>query len=121
MTISVIERTGEIGTMRAIGAERSFIKRLFITESITITLISSVLGSVLALVIMGIINLAHIQITNEIAKMILGGGSVNFIPTVSNFFRTIIIILTGTLLASLYPVSSALKITPLKALSKGEE
>ena len=37
MVISVLERTGEIGTMRAIGADKSFVSKLFFCESITLT------------------------------------------------------------------------------------
>lgn len=121
MTISVIERTGEIGTMRAIGAERNFVRQLFLCESVTITLFSALIGSVISLIIGAIVNSFGIQITNDIAKMILGGGAIRFIPTIGNYLQTTIIILIGTILANLYPVSSALKITPLKALSKGDE
>ena len=42
MVVSVIERTGEIGTMRAIGAEKKFVRRLFFSETIILTSISSV-------------------------------------------------------------------------------
>lgn len=121
MTVSVIERTGEIGTMRAIGAEKKFVKRLFYTETITLTMFSSVVGIILAFIIMGIFNACNITITNSIAKMILGGGLLHFSPTPAIIIMTIIIALLGSVISNKYPVSSALKITPLKALSKGSE
>ena len=120
MVISVLERTGEIGTMRAIGANKSFVRKLFFCESITLTLGAEIVGTILSLVVMGVLNLCNFTVSDDIAKMILGGGSISFIPTVENFVSTMIIILVGTILANLYPVSSALKITPLKALSKGD-
>lgn len=120
MTISVIERTGEIGTMRALGAEKNFVRQLFTIESITITVLSSIAGTVLALIIMLIINCCHISLSNDIAKMLLGGGAISLIPTLSSIFGTIIIITIGCILANIYPVSTALKITPLKALSNGD-
>lgn len=120
MVISVLERTGEIGTMRAIGADKSFVRKLFFCESITLTLGAELLGTILSLIIMTILNACNFTVSDDIAKMILGGGSISFIPTVGNFVSTMIIILVGTILANLYPVSSALKITPLKALSKGD-
>lgn len=121
MIISVIERTGEIGTMRALGGQKSFIRKIFYTESITLTVLSSLAGSVFALLVMLILNACHFTVTNEIAKMILGGGAVRFIPTFGSFFKTILIITIGGLFANFYPVSAALKITPLKALSQGDE
>ncbi|MCQ2573409.1 MAG: FtsX-like permease family protein [Treponema sp.] len=121
MVISVIERTGEIGTMRALGGQKNFVRKIFYTESITLTVFSSLAGSVFALIMMAILNSFHITVTNDIAKMILGGAALRFIPTFSSIFRTILIITIGGLLANLYPVSAALKITPLKALSQGDE
>ena len=48
MVISVLERTGEIGTMRAIGANKSFVRKLFFCESITLTLGAEIVGTILS-------------------------------------------------------------------------
>ena len=119
MTVSIIERTGEIGTMRAIGAEKKFVRKLFYTETLLLTSVSAVIGIILAFICMLIFNSFNIAITNSIAKMILGGGLLHFSPTVPIIVNTIIVALLGSLLSNVYPVKSALKITPLKALSKG--
>ena len=119
MIVSVIERTGEIGTMRAIGAEKKFVRSLFISETFMLTSISSVLGIILSAIIMLIFNSLNITITNSIAKMILGGGLLRFSPTVGIIITTVVIAIGGSLISNLYPVSSALKITPLKALNHG--
>ncbi len=121
MTVSVIERTGEIGTMRAIGAEKRFVKRLFYTEAVLLTVISAIVGIILAFIIMAIFNACNITITNSIAKMILGGGLLHFSPTFKIIFITVLIALFGSIISNKYPVSYALKITPLKALSKGSD
>ncbi|MDD5930212.1 MAG: FtsX-like permease family protein [Spirochaetales bacterium] len=118
MVVSVIERTSEIGTMRAIGAEKKFVKRLFSAETLILTSLSALFGIVFAFFCMAIFNACHIVITNSIAKMILGGGLLHFTPTWEIILVTIIITLIGSLLSNLYPVKSALKVTPLKALSK---
>lgn len=120
MTVSVIERTGEIGTMRAIGAEKRFVRRLFFEETLMLTSVSAVLGIIIAFIAMGIFNSMNITITNSIAKMILGGGLMHFSPTVTIIGVTVLVALAGSILSNLYPVSSALKITPLKALSKSD-
>lgn len=121
MIVSVIERTGEIGTMRAIGAEKNFVRKLFYTEALFLTSVSAIIGMIIAFVAMGIFNACNITITNSIAKMILGGGLLHFSPTVPIILTTIIVALAGSVISNLYPVSSALKITPLKALSKGSD
>lgn len=118
MVVSVIERTSEIGTMRAIGAEKKFVKRLFYSEAVILTSISSLAGIILAFICMAIFNACNIVITNEIAKMILGGGLLHFSPTASIIITTIVIAIAGSVISNMYPVKSALRITPLKALSK---
>ena len=119
MIVSVIERTGEIGTMRAIGAEKKFVRRLFMSETLILTSISSIAGVIVAGIIMAIFNSLNITITNSIAKMILGGGLLRFSPTPAIIIITIIIAIGGSLISNLSPVKSALKITPLKALNHG--
>jgi putative ABC transport system permease protein len=121
MVVSVIERTGEIGTMRAIGAEKSFVKKLFFTETLFLTVVSSIIGFIIAFIAMAIFNSLEITITNSIAKMILGGGLLHFSPTVKIIVATFFVAILGSILSNLYPISSALKITPLKALSKGSD
>lgn len=118
MVVSVIERTSEIGTMRAIGAEKKFVRRLFYSETIILTTVSSCAGILFAFICMGIFNSLNIAITNEIAKMILGGGLLHFSPTLKIILLTVFIAVFGSMLSNTYPVKSALKITPLKALSK---
>jgi putative ABC transport system permease protein len=49
LSINVLERTREIGVMRAIGASDRSVARIFIVEGVIIGVISWVLGSVLAL------------------------------------------------------------------------
>ena len=56
MNTAVVERTVEIGTLRAIGLRRSGIRRLFVTEGALLGLSGAVLGVVLALVLSVVVN-----------------------------------------------------------------
>ena len=118
MVVSVIERTSEIGTMRAIGAEKKFVKKLFYSEAIILTSLSAFAGIIFAFICMLIFNAFSIEITNSIAKMILGGGLLHFSPTPKIIIVTILVALLGSIISNRYPVKSALRITPIKALSK---
>ena len=118
MVVSVIERTSEIGTMRAIGAEKKFVKKLFYSEAVILTSLSALAGIIFAFICMLIFNSFNIAITNSIAKMILGGGLLHFSPTPQIIITTIIVALLGSVISNQYPVKSALRITPIKALSK---
>ncbi len=56
MNTAVVERTVEIGTLRAIGLRRAGIRRLFVTEGALLGLCGAGLGVVLALVLSGTVN-----------------------------------------------------------------
>lgn len=61
MGMTVVERTREIGTLRAIGLKRSGVVRLFTTESMLLTLIGCLLGLLITLTVRWGINLANIS------------------------------------------------------------
>jgi len=56
MNAAVVERTVEIGTLRAIGLRRSGIRRLFVCEGILIGVLGAALGVTIALILAGLIN-----------------------------------------------------------------
>ncbi|TCW61597.1 FtsX-like permease family protein [Treponema sp. J25] len=116
LVISVIERTGEIGTMRALGAEKGFIRRLFLAETLTLSLFFGAIGSALALLITLILNLLHIPAANDFVYVLFGGDYLFLQPRLSSFISTLIMIFGVGYLAHLYPVSVALRIPPVAAM-----
>ena len=63
MGMTVVERTHEIGTLRAIGLKRSGVVRLFTTESMLLTLIGCVSGLAITLTVRWGVNIANISYT----------------------------------------------------------
>jgi putative ABC transport system permease protein len=61
MGMTVVERTREIGTLRAIGLKRSGVVRLFTTESMLLTLIGCVTGLAITLLVRLGVNHANIS------------------------------------------------------------
>lgn len=56
MSMAVVERTTEIGTLRAIGLRRGGIRRLFVCEGMLLGVIGAVLGVLAALLLASLIN-----------------------------------------------------------------
>lgn len=56
MNTAIVERTVEIGTLRAIGLRRAGIRNLFVTEGALLGVFGSLLGVVLTFVVAGIVN-----------------------------------------------------------------
>lgn len=61
MNTAVVERTVEIGTLRAIGLRRAGIRRLFVTEGALLGVCGSVLGIVLAVILAAAVNRMDIR------------------------------------------------------------
>lgn len=116
LVISVIERTGEIGTMRALGAPKGFVRRMFLIETLTIAVIFGVIGTIVAFGTIGIINAAHIKATNAFLRILFAGNILH--PSISLFsvVWSLVLVSIVAIIAHLYPVSLALKVQPVRAM-----
>ncbi|MCF0112332.1 MAG: FtsX-like permease family protein, partial [Erysipelotrichaceae bacterium] len=106
--ISVMERTKEIGILRAIGASKKDISRVFNAETFIIGLCAGLLGVGIAELLLIPINAILLKVTN-IATLRA------YLPPVAAVILVIISIVL-TLISGLIPSSSAAKMDPVKAL-----
>jgi putative ABC transport system permease protein len=112
MTISLLERTNEIGIMRAIGASTRDIKYLFLGESLIIGFLGGLGGIILGIASARIFNL----LINILAKS-LGGEPVNLFVFPAWFLIFIILLSTAVgLIGGFWPARRAAKLDPLDAL-----
>lgn len=102
MTTSVIERTKEIGLMKAIGAENRNIASLFYSEALIIGVIGGVLGFIVGILVAQFIGISTFDstITPRLIVLPIAIGISVFV----------------TLLACVFPVRRALRIEPAKVL-----
>jgi len=105
--ISVLERTKEIGILRAIGASKKDIKRVFRAETIIEGLISGVLG-------VGISFLISIPV-NIIVKMTAKVDNIASMPLLGALFLILLSVLLNVIAGS-KPASIAAKKDPVEAL-----
>jgi len=112
MTISLLERTNEIGIMRAIGASPQDIKRLFLGESLIIGFLGGIGGIGVGILAAEIFN----GLINILART-LGGQPVDlfFYPVWFIIFIILLSSLVG-LIAGFWPARRAEKLNPLEAL-----
>jgi putative ABC transport system permease protein len=117
MVVSVMERTSEIGTMRALGAQKSFVTKMFITETGFITLVFGGLGLALGGLIILALNVVGIPTDNDALRYLGGGGVLR--PTIGIRPLVVSLVLMGIigLFSWIYPVLIALKVSPLKAIA----
>jgi ABC-type lipoprotein release transport system permease subunit len=119
LSMAAIERVAEIGMMRAIGARKHFISRLFFAETFSLSFLFSGLGIVTGvLVVYGLAALNLSVADNEMLPLLFGRDT--FHPIVDSIGILVGIAQVGvvTVLAMLYPISIARKITPLDAIAR---
>lgn len=107
---SVMERTREIGLLKALGCGKRNILFMFLSESMTIGFIGGLLGLLLGL------GGAYALI----AIMPFGRGGMSFTPyfVPINLLQIFILSFTLSIIAGLYPAWRASKLTPIEALRK---
>jgi putative ABC transport system permease protein len=106
--ISVQERTKEIGILRAIGASKKDIRRVFNAETLIIGFVSGMIGILATLFLNIIINIILFQLTEIAAlKAVLPVAGAIILVLVSMFL---------TFIAGLFPSGVAAKRNPVEAL-----
>ncbi|MBN2402032.1 MAG: FtsX-like permease family protein [Spirochaetes bacterium] len=118
LTMAALERTTEIGMMRAVGARKSFIGGMFLGETVILSGIFGGLGFILGIIIVNIIPLLQITTSNDLLQLLYGGDT--FKPFLSFFDMLFVIIQLAlvTIITVLYPVKVANSITPLDAIAR---
>jgi putative ABC transport system permease protein len=116
MVVSIIERTGEIGTMRALGAGRGFVRKLFVAETVTLSLVFGLAGIGLAYIASAVINAIGFEASNPFLEIIFGGKILKTVVDPLALIWSLAIIVVVGLVAHFYPVSVALRIQPVRAM-----
>ena len=115
MTMSVFERTREIGTLLAIGMERGQVKRLFLYEGLLLAGGGALLGAAASLLVRAVLNAMGLQMPPP-----PGGtrGAVLFVRFFPMAYVAGFALMTATLLvASWWPARRASRLNPVEALA----
>lgn len=113
MTMSVMERVREIGTLRALGLKRSGVKKLFSTEGALLGFFGCCLGLILVMIAYVLITYLHISFVPPGGTMPVILGLV-LVPGFMAFFFILLIVLA--LLAAYLPARRAARATIVDAL-----
>jgi len=116
LIINVVERTAEIGTMRALGTEKSFVRALFLAETLTVNLAASIVGMLAATLAVWAFG-KGIPLPETVSQFLIGGGSLPVALSPLHYLETLAAVVVVSVLAIAYPVRVATSISPLKAMS----
>jgi len=110
MFMSIMERTHEVGVMKAVGAKNSDILKLFLAETSLLSGIGGAVGSLLGI--------AAAKIVSVVLPLI-GGETVGEVPIAIDplvILAGIVVAIVVGILAGLYPARRASKMSPAEAV-----
>ena len=110
MLMSVMERTHEIGVMKAIGAKSRDVLSLFLLESSLVSLVGGMFGCVLGWVVA--------EVMSHVAGNVFG-IEILIIPKPALFLAGIAVAMTVGVLSGFYPARKASRMSPVEAVRYG--
>jgi ABC-type lipoprotein release transport system permease subunit len=118
LTMAALERTPEIGMMRAIGARKGFIGSMVLAETAVLALFFGGLGIVLGAVVVEILALLRISSENDMLQLFYGGDTFHPLLMAGDFALAFLQLGFVTLAAVAYPWRLARRVVPLDAVYK---
>ncbi len=119
LSMAALERTTEIGMMRAVGAGKNFISGMFLGETAILSAIFGGFGIIAGGAAIRLTSAARISGgTNGALQVLFGGDVLNPVLNGVDIIGCIILLAFVTLLAYIYPNIVARHITPLEAIAR---
>jgi ABC-type lipoprotein release transport system permease subunit len=118
LSMAALERTSEIGMMRAVGARKSFIRLMFLGETAVLSAVFGGAGIVLGIIIVNIVAAFNISTNNDMVQLLFGGDTFRPFLSLLDIGLALIQLVIVTLIAVIYPIRVASNIKPLDAISR---
>ena len=115
MSMVVMERTVEIGTLRALGLRRNAVRLLFVVEGALLGMVGSTLGVVLAILLSSAVNASHMtwMPPNNVERIPLAVNVLSNPALIIGIWLLLVVIAT---LSALFPANRAARLTVVNAL-----
>jgi ABC-type lipoprotein release transport system permease subunit len=118
MVMATVERTNEIGTMRAIGAQRWYIMALFLLETLILGLSAGLAGCGVGALAVGIAGHMGIPATTDFLRFLFAGDYLYPTLSAANVLWAFFAIVAVSTIATIYPARLATRIQPIVAMRK---
>jgi ABC-type lipoprotein release transport system permease subunit len=120
LVMATLERVKEIGTLRAIGAQRRFILAMLVVESIVVGVIFGGLGAGFGALIVTIIGKIGVPAKSDVWFFFFSGPRLYPFIGTSNVIAAFVIVLLVSAFSSFYPAWIAMRVTPRQAMAEEE-
>lgn len=120
LVMAALERVREIGTLRAIGAQRRLVWFMLALESAVLGLVSGAAGAALGAVTVGVLGKTGIAATNDVLTFFFSGRRLH--PSLSGqsvgFAMSAVVLVS--VVAGMYPALLAMRVSPREAMHAEE-
>ncbi|HVJ66147.1 MAG TPA: FtsX-like permease family protein [Bdellovibrionota bacterium] len=120
MLMATLERRREIGTMRAIGAQRSFLMGLFLRETFVLSFIFGMVGTMIGVTIVSLVGARGIPAMGDVATFFFSGDRLYLHVNLLHIAVVFVCMTLVALVSTQYPAWRAMKISPLEAMQSSE-
>jgi ABC-type lipoprotein release transport system permease subunit len=120
MMMATLQRVREVGTMRAIGAQRSFVLGMVLVETLLLGLVFGAGGVLVGSGIMAALGSAGIPAGNEALYFFFSGPRLYPSLNAGNLIAAFIIVMVVSAISTLYPAFLATRVSPLQAMQTDE-
>ncbi len=118
LIVNVVERTAEIGTMRAIGADKSFVRGVFLAETLMLNISAALVSMAVSGTLLALFGSGGVPLPEPISQFLIGGGPLTLRVEAAPFAIALVLVAAVSVIAVIYPVRVASSITPLAAMSE---
>lgn len=120
MVMTTLDRTGEIGTMRAVGAQRGFVIVMFVLETLVLGLLAGVFATGASGLLIGWLHSVGIPAPSDIVVVLFAGKKLFPVMTAGNVVLGLTLIVVVSLIATIYPALLGASVPPVVAM-QGKE
>lgn len=120
MMMATLRRTREIGTLRAIGAQRAFVLAMVLVETMVLSLVFGLAGmGTGALVVRGVNALGIPAVTDEM-QFFFSGPKLDLFVSPTSLVAAFVMVVIVSAISTLYPAVQATRISPVTAMQSEE-
>ena len=118
MLMVIMERTHEIGMLRAVGMSKAKVASMIVLETVLLSLVGGVIGCIMSFVIIGWMGDVGIDLSAQMSGIEDLGWSPIIYPEVefSFYFQITIAVTITAIIAAYFPAKRAIKLNPATAI-----
>jgi ABC-type lipoprotein release transport system permease subunit len=120
LVMATLERVAEIGTLRAVGAQRRFVLAMLILEALVVGVLFGAVGAFVGGAAVAIIGKVGIPAANDIFFFFFSGPRLHPTLGAGNLVGALAIVFVVSALSSFYPGWLAMRVTPRQAMATEE-